>query len=43
MAQTYEQHKAAVDLAYPTPALVWYLHRDDPGHHHDDTAVTLAE
>ena len=39
---TYSQHKAAVDLAYPTPAIAWYLHADDPGHHFDDFSVAYA-
>ena len=27
MAQTFEEHLAAVDTAYPSPPMVWYLHR----------------
>ena len=38
-AMTYEQHKAAVDAANPTPALTWYLHADNVSHEHDDLAV----
>ena len=26
MAQTYDEHKAIIDAAMPTPALVWHLH-----------------
>ena len=33
MAQTYDEHKAAVDLAYPTAPVVWYYR----------LTVTLAE
>ena len=39
MAQTLEQHKAAVLAANPTPVPAWYLHSDHPGHPHDDIAV----
>ena len=39
---TYEEHKAAVDLAQPTPTLVWYLHQDNPSHEWDDFAVADA-
>ena len=39
---TIEEHKAAAGLAYPTPPIVWYLHRDDPMHVHDDTAVAYT-
>ena len=42
MTQTYEQHKAVVDLAYPTPAIAWYLHADDPGHRHDDKVLAYT-
>ena len=27
MAQTFEEHLAAVVLAYPTPPMVWYMLR----------------
>ena len=39
---TYEEHKAAVDVAYPTPTLVWYLHQDNSSHEYDDRAVADA-
>ena len=39
---TYEEHKSAVDVANPTPTLVWYLHRDDASHEYDDLAIAEA-
>ena len=39
MGQTYEQHKATVDAANPTPAVTWHLHGEDLPHIHDDYAV----
>ena len=39
---TYEEHKAAVDEAYPTPTLVWYLHVDNVSHEYDDQVVADA-
>ena len=34
MGQTYEQHKAAVDAANPTPVMTWYqtTGHDNPLH-----------
>ena len=44
MARTYEQIKAAVELAHPTPdPIPWQLHTDNPGHQHDDQAIVRAE
>ena len=42
MAQTYEQIKAKVLAANPTPAIVWHLHPDDPGHNFDNFSVAYA-
>ena len=42
MAQSFDEHKAAVLAANPTPPLTWYQHRDDPTHHHDDQAVAYV-
>ena len=39
MSQTYEQHKAAVDTAYPTPTAVWQLHGEDLPHNYDNYAI----
>ena len=38
----YTTHKTAVDLAYPTPAIAWHLHADDPGHHFDNRSVAYT-
>ena len=43
MAQTLEQHKAAVLAANPTPTPTWYLYADHPAHVHDDQAVARFE
>lgn len=43
MALTYEQHLAAVLAAHPTPTILWHLHRDNPDHAHDDSAIAFAE
>ena len=43
MARTYEQIKAAVDAANPTPSLTWFLHLDNPGHQHDDLSAARGE
>ena len=43
MAQTLEQHKAAVLAANPTPTPAWYLHSDHPAHEHDDQSVARCE
>ena len=29
MALTYDQHKAAIDAAYPTPPIEWKRHEGD--------------
>ena len=39
---TYEEHKAAVDAAHPTPTLAWYLHEDNSSHDYDDPAIADA-
>ena len=41
-AMTYEQHKAAIDAAMPTPTLTWEGHTDNPAHLHDEQAVAQA-
>ena len=38
----YTTHKTAVDLAYPTPAIAWYLHADDPRHNFDNFSVAYT-
>ena len=43
MARTYEEHKTDVDAANPTPAINWYLYRDDLSHEYDDKAVARGE
>ena len=42
-SRTYEAIKAEVDLANPTPPLVWHLYTDNPAHEHDDHAVARAD
>ena len=41
-AMTYEQHKAAIDAAMPTPTLTWEGHTDNPAHLYDEQAVAQA-
>ena len=41
--RTWEVIKAEIDAANPTPALVWYIHLDNPGHAHDDQSAARAE
>ena len=44
MGQTYEQHKAAVDAANPTPLMTWYqtTGHDNPLHSDDDREVAVG-
>ena len=42
MALTFDEHKTAVDLEFPTPPMTWYLHRDDPRHSHDDAVIAYV-
>ena len=44
MGQTYEQHKAAVDAANPTPVMTWYqtTGHDNPLHRDDDYEVAVG-
>ena len=42
MALTFDEHKTAVDLEFPTPSMTWYLHRDDPRHSHDDAVIAYV-
>lgn len=42
MTMSYEEHKVQVDLEYPTPEPVYYLHKDNPLHSHDDHALAFA-
>ena len=43
MARDFAVIEAEVLAANPTPAFTWYLHMDNPGHHHDDQSVARAE
>ena len=44
VGQTYEQHKAAVDAAHPTPVMTWYqtTGHDNPLHADDDREVAVG-
>ena len=42
MADTYDQHKARVDAAMPTPTFTWELFSEDTPHIHDDQAVARS-
>ena len=42
-ARTYEEHKADVDAAMPTPVPVWRLYVDDPTHQEDHRSVARCE
>ena len=44
MGQTYEQHKATIDAAHPTPTVAWHQSdADNPAHGHDDYDVAYGE
>ena len=43
MALTYDQHKAAIDAAYPTPPIEWQRQDDHVNFgHHEVATVALA-
>ena len=39
MALTYEQHKAAIDIAYPTPPIEWVRLDDHVNYGHPEVAT----